>query len=60
MFLPRPWWKDLWLITPVAARQLNVSKHSQIEIDDGFECFGCRAILETVWKCSEPVGIFSL
>jgi hypothetical protein len=32
-------------IAPVTARQLNVSKWCQVEIDDGFERVGCRAAL---------------
>jgi len=51
---------DFWSITPVATRQLNVSKESQIEIDDGFESFGCRAFSQAIWECSEPVRIFGL
>jgi hypothetical protein len=47
-------------ITPVAARRLDVSKGRQVDIDDGFERVGCRAALETVWECCEPVGVLSL
>jgi hypothetical protein len=48
------------LITPVTAWRLNVSKGRQVEIDDGFERVGCRAALEAIGKCREPVGVPSL
>jgi hypothetical protein len=42
-------------ITPVAAWRFDVSKGRQVDIDDGFERARCRAVLETVWECCEPV-----
>ena len=48
------------LITPVTAWRLDVSKGRQVEIDDGFERVGCRAALEAIGECSEPLGVLSL
>ena len=48
------------LITPVTAWRLNVSKGRQVEIDDGFQRVGCRAALEAIGECREPVGVPSL
>ena len=42
-------------ITPVAARRFDVSKGREINIDDR-----CRAVLEALWECCEPVGVLSL
>jgi hypothetical protein len=47
-------------ITPVTAWRLNVSEGRQVEIDDGFERRGCRAALEAIGECCEPVGVLSL
>ena len=51
---------NVGLITPVTAWRLNVSKGRQVEIDDGFERVGCRAALEAIGECREPVGVPSL
>jgi hypothetical protein len=48
------------LIAPVTAWQLNVSKGRQVKIDDGFERVGCRAAMEAIGECREPVGVPSL
>ena len=47
-------------ITPVAARRFDVSKGREINIDDRFEYVRCRAVLEALWECCEPVGVLSL
>ncbi|HVC19322.1 MAG TPA: hypothetical protein VNE16_04525, partial [Vicinamibacterales bacterium] len=47
-------------ITPVAAWRFDVSKGCEVDIDDGFERVRCRAVLEAVWECCEPVGVLSL
>ena len=47
-------------ITSVAAGRLDVSKGRQVEIDDGFERFRCRAVLSAIWKCFEPVRLLGL
>jgi hypothetical protein len=51
---------DWGLITPVTAWRLNVSEGRQVEINDGFERVGCRAALEAIGECCEPVGVLSL
>ena len=48
------------LITPVTAWRLDVSKGRQVEIDDGFERVGCRAALEAIGECREPLSVRSL
>lgn len=47
-------------ITPVAARRFEVGKGREVDIDDGFERVCCRAVLEAVWECCEPVGVLNL
>ena len=54
------WSVDCGLITPVTAWRLNVSKGRQVEIDNGFERVGCRAVLEAIGECREPAGVRSL
>jgi hypothetical protein len=44
-------------IAPVAARRFDVGKGREVDIDDGFERVRCRAVLEAVWECCEPVGV---
>ena len=54
----RPGWLVVGLITAVAAWRLNVSKGRQVDINNGFERLGCRAALEAIGDCCEPVSVY--
>ena len=51
---------SLCLVATVAAGRGRVGEHREVEVDDGFERFGCRAVAQAFRQCVEPGGILGL
>lgn len=47
-------------VATVAAGWGRVGEHCEVEVDDGFERFGCRAVAQAFRQCVEPGGILGL
>jgi len=48
------------LVTAVASGRLDVGEGNEVEINDGLERIGRRAVAQAVGQCCEPIGIISL
>ena len=51
---------SLRLVASVTTGRLRVGEHCEVEVDDGFERFGRRAVAQAFRQCVEPGGILGL